>query len=156
MNYNTANSGIILFHEIRYFGMQEFFHCLSNSIMWGTEYSTQIYTMCHFWMSFFSFLPFPSLPSSLEKKVTAPKQYWPSWDMWKNLWGLVGLYYPNCSPWSCKINITWEFAKKCQALIHDTASQLQLLLDSPASWSIMLSSTQRDWINWSGWGPGIN
>jgi len=56
MNYNSANAGIILFHEMRYFRMQDFFHCPSNSIMCGVEYSTQVHTMCH--------LDVPFLPSA--------------------------------------------------------------------------------------------
>lgn len=72
MNYNSANADTTLFHKMRYFGMQVFFHCPSNSIMWGVEYSAQVHTMCHLNLPFLlSVIPLHS-PHPL-KKITISK-----------------------------------------------------------------------------------
>lgn len=155
MNYNTANSGIILFHEIRYFRMQEF--SIAFQIQsWGN------------WI-FYTNLHHVSLLDVLFLLSTSSLQSLHPWikdnyyQIMLTILGhvekLKGAGRPLLLkqwPWTSNINITWELAKNFQALINDTTSQPQLLLDSPASWSIILSSTQRNWINWSGWGPGIN
>ena len=106
MNYKSTNAGIVLFLEKRYFGIQEFFHFPSNSITWGVEYPTQAHTVCHLDTPFLLSASSLHFPHPWKKENYS--QVIPSWNMWKNLWGLVGPYYLKYGPWSSNISIIRE------------------------------------------------